>query len=93
MTSTPFSERVSAMLSKVPKADMDAFMAAAAKGQTPVSLLTEVDAFLRRTQMPQSTFGRKAIGDPRLLNDMRNGRELRTKTQQRIRDFMEAHNG
>lgn len=37
-----------------------------------------------------STFGRQAIGDPSLIRDVANGRELSPATAERIADFMGA---
>jgi len=39
-----------------------------------MSLLSEIDRYLRRTGTPASTFGRRAVNDPRLVHDMRGGR-------------------
>lgn len=35
----------------------------------------EVEQFLQRTGMPRTKFGRLAVNDPRLVGDLRNGRE------------------
>lgn len=40
-----------------------------------MSLLIEIDRFLRRTRMPETKFGRLAVRDPRLVHDLRLGRE------------------
>jgi hypothetical protein len=39
-----------------------------------MSLLVEIDRYLRRTGTPPTTFGRRAVNDPRLVGDMRRGR-------------------
>lgn len=39
-----------------------------------MTLLVEIDRYLRRTGTPPTTFGRRAVNDPRLVGDMRNGR-------------------
>lgn len=39
-----------------------------------MSLLIEIDRYLRRTGTPPSTFGRRAVNDPRLVGDLRRGR-------------------
>ena len=51
-------------------------------------MLGEVDAYLRKSGMAPTAFGRAAVNDPRLVQDLRNGRELRASTQQRIRDYI-----
>lgn len=40
--------------------------------------------------MPATKFGRLAIGDPRLVRDLRNGRELRPLTEARLEAFLAA---
>jgi hypothetical protein len=39
-----------------------------------MSLLVQIDRYLRRTGTPPSTFGRRAVNDPRLVRDLRAGR-------------------
>lgn len=39
-----------------------------------MSLLVEIDRYLRRTGVRPTTFGRRAVNDPRLVGDMRGGR-------------------
>ena len=51
-------------------------------------LIRKIEVFLRHTQMPPTTFGRLAAGDPRLVTDLRNGRTPRTKTEARVEHFM-----
>lgn len=54
-------------------------------------VLREVEKFLRRTDMPETKFGRLAVRDPRLVRDLRNGREPRARTVARIEAFLAAH--
>ena len=54
-------------------------------------MLNEIDAYLRRHRMAPTAFGRAAANDPRLVFDIREGRELRSKTQKRIRAYMEGN--
>jgi hypothetical protein len=51
-------------------------------------LLAEVERFIGAAKMPPTKFGALAAADPRLVFDMRNGRELRRKTEKRLREFM-----
>ena len=37
-------------------------------------LIRKIEKFIRRTNMPQTKFGRLAAGDPRLVTDLRQGR-------------------
>lgn len=48
----------------------------------------EIEKFLRRTAMPATRFGKLAVGDPRLVRDLRNGREPRPKMVARIEAFL-----
>lgn len=52
-------------------------------------LLREVENFLRATKVPPARFGREVMRDPRFVFDLRNGREPRPRTIERIRQFLE----
>ena len=56
-----------------------------------VTLLVQVDAYLRKTGMPWTRFGRLATHDPRFVGDLRNGRSPRPETVERVERFMAAH--
>ena len=51
-------------------------------------LLRKVESFLRQTGMPATKFGRLAAHDPRLVGDLRNGREPRSALISRVEHFM-----
>ncbi|MGE0776219.1 MAG: hypothetical protein AB7G25_13660 [Sphingomonadaceae bacterium] len=53
-------------------------------------LLRMIEQYLRRTGTPPTRFGRDAVGDPRFVGDLRNGREPRERTQLRVRAYLEA---
>jgi hypothetical protein len=53
-----------------------------------MSVHWKIEKFLRRTQMPPSKFGRLAARDPRLVHDMRNGREIGESLSARIEAFI-----
>jgi hypothetical protein len=53
-----------------------------------MELLTEIDRYLRRTGLPPTKFGRLAVNDPRLVGDLRRGREPGTRVVARVRAFM-----
>lgn len=55
-------------------------------------LIREIEKFLRSTGMPASKFGRMAARDPRLVHDLRNGREPRRRMVIRVEHFMNKHN-
>lgn len=52
------------------------------------ALLTEVERFLLSTKMSANKFGLYAVGDPRLVYQLRKGREPRTATVREIRSFL-----
>jgi hypothetical protein len=55
---------------------------------TPTVTLLDVHRFCRATGLSASTLGRLAIGDAGLVIGMRNGRQLRPRTAERVRAFM-----
>jgi hypothetical protein len=55
-----------------------------------VSLLREVEKFLRRNDTAPTRFGRDVVGDPRFVFDLRNGRDPRPGTIARVRAYLEA---
>jgi hypothetical protein len=54
-----------------------------------VHLLREVEIYLRRSNIAPTRFGRIAMGDPRFVFDLRNGREPCPNTVSRIREYLE----
>lgn len=54
-------------------------------------LIRKIEVFLRATRMPPARFGRLAARDPRLVFDLRNGREPRLTTVQRVEHFMNTY--
>ncbi len=55
-----------------------------------MSLLGKIDRFLRHTQMPPTKFGRLAVRDPRLVGDLRRGREPGRAVIARVEHFIAA---
>ncbi len=53
-----------------------------------MSLLSRIDRYLRQTEMPPTKFGRCAVNDPRLIGDLRNGRQLGARVTARIERFL-----
>ena len=51
-------------------------------------LLSEIDAFLEAHGVAETRFGRDSVNDARLIADLREGRELRRATIERVRLFM-----
>lgn len=56
-----------------------------------MSLLIEIDRYLRLTGMPPTKFGRLTVNDPRLVGDLRRGRQPGPHTIARARAFMSEH--
>ncbi|MEW9856991.1 hypothetical protein ABUH87_17850 [Novosphingobium sp. M1R2S20] len=54
-------------------------------------LLRRIERFLRATGMPRTKFGRLSVGDPRLVDDLRNGRTPRPSMEQRVEHFMNIY--
>lgn len=51
-------------------------------------ILESIEAFLKRHDMPPSTFGREATGEPQLIKSMRDGRSPSHRVLERIASFM-----
>jgi len=58
--------------------------------ERPVHLLKDVEKFLRRSEVAPTRFGREAVGDPRFVFDLRNGRDPRPRTEARVRAYLET---
>lgn len=57
-------------------------------GERAMNLLFAIERFLRRNHIPATRFGRDAVKDPRFVLDLRNGREPRPQTRERVLTFM-----
>ena len=53
-----------------------------------MNLLPRINKFLTDTNTPETRFGRDTVKDPRLVRDIRNGRELRPATADRIAVYL-----
>lgn len=57
-------------------------------------ILRKIEKYLRNTGMAPTRFGRDAARDPRLVFDMRNGREPTPRMVRKLEHFMNiGHNG
>lgn len=56
-----------------------------------MAVLRKIHQFLNHSGMPPTKFGRLAVNDPRLVGDLRNGREPGTRMVKRIEAFLETH--
>ena len=54
-----------------------------------MQLMRRIERFLEQADMKPARFGREAVGDPRLISDMKNGRELRDQTIARIQAWLD----
>lgn len=54
-------------------------------------LLRDVEAFLTTTGMAASVFGERIMNDRHLVRKLRNGREVKITTADRIRAFITEH--
>ncbi len=52
-------------------------------------LIWHIEKYLRKTGMRASNFGREAVKDPRLVSDLRQGREPGKRIAERVFDYME----
>lgn len=55
-----------------------------------MTLLRIIEMHLQATGTPPTRFGREAVGDPRLVKDLRHGRVVRPRTEARLRAFIAA---
>jgi hypothetical protein len=54
-------------------------------------LLGEIADYCRRVGMAESTFGRRAVNDGKLVNRLRTGGRVTTDTVERVRSFITSH--
>jgi hypothetical protein len=52
--------------------------------------LREVETFIERSGMSPTALGRRAVKDPSFVTGLRNGRDLRLSTINRVREFIAA---
>ena len=53
-----------------------------------MTLLREIEKFLRDTDMAWTRFGRLSVHDPRFVQDLRNGRQPGPEVSSRVEHFM-----
>ena len=56
-----------------------------------MNIRRDIETFLRTTGMRPTRFGRLAARDPRLVFDIRMGREMRPDLETRVRHFIASH--
>jgi hypothetical protein len=57
-----------------------------------MSVLRKIDRYLKASAMTPTRFGRLAVNDPRLVRDLRNGREPGARVMARIEAFLATEN-
>lgn len=53
-------------------------------------LLDRIEKHLKSHRMPPTRFGRAAVGDPRFVFDLRDGREPRSTTIRRVTEYLDS---
>ena len=56
------------------------------------SLLQEIEAFIKKAEMAESTFGGKVANDGKLVARLRGGGSVTLRTAEKIRAFIAASN-
>lgn len=54
-------------------------------------LITDIDAFCEAHSIAPTTFGLLALNDKAFVGQIKNGRQVLPKTEDRVRDFMEGY--
>lgn len=54
-------------------------------------LVAEIEAFMALADMTETSFGRRAMGDPHFVRDVRGKRRLWPQTIAKVREFIAAH--
>ncbi len=58
-----------------------------------MTMLSKIEAYLRRTGTRPTRFGRDAVKDPRFVLDLRRGREPGARTCARVQAYLEQVEG
>ncbi len=53
-----------------------------------MKLLDRIEKHLKQTHMSPTRFGRRAVGDPRFVLDLREGRRPRFRTLQKVERYL-----
>jgi 2,4-dienoyl-CoA reductase-like NADH-dependent reductase (Old Yellow Enzyme family) len=56
-----------------------------------MKLLDRIEHHLKETHMSATRFGRRAVGDPRFVLDLRAGRRPRRRTVERVEAYLRSH--
>lgn len=58
---------------------------------TPKQLLSDIDRFLHRSGLAETTFGLRAVNDGKFVSGLRKGRRVWPETEARVRDFIASY--
>lgn len=58
-----------------------------------MTILTQIDVCMRRTGRSATRIGRESVRDPRLVFDLRRGRQLRAETRARVLQYLNLAGG
>jgi hypothetical protein len=53
-----------------------------------MTMLYEIERFMRIKQVPPTRFGREAVNDPRFVFDLRRGRAMGKRMQARVEAYL-----
>ena len=53
-----------------------------------MKLLDRIEMHLKQTHMSPTRFGRRAVGDPRFVLDLRGGRRPRDRTLKKVEEYL-----
>lgn len=53
-----------------------------------MDLLEQIEVYLERARIAPSRFGRIVVGDPRFVDDLRQGRRPRRRTLERVQAYL-----
>jgi hypothetical protein len=56
-------------------------------------LLAEIEKFLKKRKISPTLFGKMALNDPRFVFQLRDGRDYRRSTEDRVRSFIRSTAG
>lgn len=56
-----------------------------------MSVMLKIDRYLRATGLPPTKFGRLAVRDPRLVHDLKRGRQPGARMIARIEAYIAGH--
>lgn len=54
-------------------------------------LLRTIETFIRENEIPPTRFGRESVCDPRLVHDLRRGRQPGERMRRRVEHFMNTY--